>query len=515
MFEPLFADDLVVLKIARHEIMRIGHAFRFESMGHGMHQKLRRLLEDGHHQILGERASFEDTTTRVLIDRQFMVKDEKGDARSVVMTPWKCANRSSPLGIPKKNVMRWIEQKIGPCFWVSIDSIRKNLPIPCSECSECSWVSCYPISPTTRQWTIARLLLEGCSIKDDCQPLMYPNLKISYPYLPDTVSTEKQRRATLLRELTLLPYFSLPLRRACHQHGLYDFSDPASLVRVLRSLHPPPLPGLHSYTIPWLSFMAATTTDDAPDPPPVATVNRPALLTSLLERFRTEPDRHRSLFIDFETLQDAIYLVGILVVDTQDGHPVRHFYSFWSSDAYDANAEQHLMGRVHDFMRPLLEDPDKEAQVFYYAAERRFWKRSCQRHQWALDDPRTRLFDHAMDVFCLFRDTGILLRDAPNQKLKTIGHSLYQKQLVDVAFPKTSGVQNGEDSMRLARELYGSRPLCPIPMVPPLEHQWSPGDDPSTDPWLGGHGSPKFALWVYNRYDCEILHQIWEWVLSL
>ena len=148
-----------------------------------------------------------------------------------------------------------------------------------------------------------------------------------------------------------------------------------------------------------------------------------------------------AVYIDFETLDHRIYLCGVRVGNGP-------FHSLWSEDVHDARSEKDLLLRIHDLLRTY-----SPSGIYYYAAERSMWKTACQRHGFTLDDPITRLLDHAVDLYHVLRTCGVLIRGSPNLKLKSVGKALYRHGMVNVEFPN-AGIKDGSDSMTMAAELY-------------------------------------------------------------
>jgi hypothetical protein len=163
--------------------------------------------------------------------------------------------------------------------------------------------------------------------------------------------------------------------------------------------------------------------------------------------------------------------------------------------------------------------------VFYYAAERGFWKSACKRQGLALHDPLVGVLDHAIDLLVVLQQSRLFLRGAPNQKLKTIGAALLECGLIDLRFPQDAGVVNGEDSMSVSKIFYSSGGTQPastrvvrIPVPGPFLYPSSPTVDTSPSavaPFPRKAQEALHSLVVYNQYDCIILAEILRVLLSM
>lgn len=484
ILEPLFGDDLIVYTLAGDEILRMQHAFREESQSIGVRQVVQRLIrEGGGGDLRDEPASIPDPRTGAVVDTVGSLVD----GRPVILTPWSLRPVGRSLDAVKKRIMGWVETVFGiPCFWVSIQTVRRCLPISSSEIRlEPPTLMGHTDFPPLPRWRAVPLLLSGSVMRDDTLE-MYPNMKMSYPYLPSSVGAGKAAAAAEKNELSLLPYLTTDIRRRCHAAGITSYLDRRLPLLVSDATSN----GLRSFALPWLELMHSSC-------PRGYRVLRP----DRLHEFRQWSDSQRQgVYIDFETLEGGvIYLCG-LYDPNEDA-----FHSIWSRDPADPTAEKDLMLCLTDLLRTIF----RERPVFFYCAERNMWKTACRRQGMSMDNETTRLLDAATDVYAVMRSAGILIRDAPNLKLKTVGKALHRRGDTDVVFPETD-ITNGEDSMIMARELYRSSP--PQPSVHGVDYSVDRILDEPSD---RATNAPRWALWLYNRYDCMILAEIHRWIMSL
>lgn len=477
ILEPLFGDDLLVYTLAGEDMLRMQQAFRQESQSIGVRQAVRRLMrEGGGGDLWDEPVSITDPHTGAVVDTVGILPD----GRPVILTPWSLTPVGRSIDTVKKRIMHWVETVCGvPCFWVSIRTVRQCVPIGSSEIRLDR--AGHPEPPPISRWRAVPLLLSGSMMRDDA-PETYPNLKMSYPYLPSTVGAGKAAFAAEKNELSLLPYLTTDIRRRCHEAGIVSYLDR----RLLPILTENATAGLRGFALPWLDLLHSSC-------PNGYRVMRP----DRLEEFRRWSAHQRpGVYIDFETLEGSvIYLCGLY--DASSGV----FHSIWSRDPTDLTAENNLMR----YLVHLIDTAFRGRPVLFYCAERNMWKTACRRQGLSLDDEITRLLDGATDLYAVMRSSGILLREAPNLKLKTVGKALHRRGDTDVAFPETE-ITNGEDSMIMAQEMYRSAP--PRSLVEGVDHTVGEPSDHATN-------APRRALWLYNRYDCLILAEIQRWILSL
>ena len=377
---------------------------------------------------------------------------------------------------------------------------------------------------------------------------MRPDMKYKtnnrlYSFDVETQGRLQKMRGALAKkyhELTLLPYITTPARLRCRKNGFYDYTS-EGFQTYLRNHESDFHPGLKGFTLPWLSTLQVMT----PTTPWVVDRNRlQEALSSVLH--------DHWLFIDFETnnvprrnnndnddnddgLEQRIYMCGCYHVDwstTSGGTPTTNMRLLVSRDLNDPLAEL-------DLVQEIAAEIQKATHVFYYSAERGFWKTACiRRLGFSPSHPTTRLLDSAIDLLEIIRFSKLFLRDAPNQKLKTIGDALLRCHAVSLAFPP-SDISGGEDSMFVSKLFYQEL----HPLSHPEDNTVFVLDSPSylttaldanviktPDPWrikkffIDHHHHPEpsdtlvktcTSLVVYNQYDCIILAQILTFLLNI
>ena len=490
ILEPLFLEDMIMYEIGREAFRNLARTTRQELTGLGTVLKMVGLVRKGGVEI-GSSTKIKTATTIQRCDRTGIVIDIAGYTGDmpIIITPWALSavgKEEYRVDAHKIGIMKWVESTIGTrCFWVSMRSIREGTPIGSSEMDLRSIPD--PILPPQRMFTIMRLILEGSTMQEASRE-MYPYMKSSYAYVPGVVVSCKQTVGVEKHEISLLPYITTRIRRSCHERGVYDYMDP----RFLDMLETEHATGpIASFVIPWVRFMQGGEKKTAED---YYRVLRPDVFAGF--RAVVEEDQHEgreSIFIDFETLSGMIYLCGIYVSGTDE------FHSIWSSDACAPRAEKHLLEEVYRVVTRCFPD----ARIYFYHAERSMWKTSCGRHNISLHDPIAQLFDDAIDLCTVLRSSGVLVRHVPNYKLKSVGKGLFQHGKIQIDFPSDGGIENGEDSMTMARRLYGSHHGSGTTV-----HVIGPPVDATTN-------EPRRNLWVYNRYDCRVLHAIRDWLVSL
>lgn len=335
---------------------------------------------------------------------------------------------------------------------------------------------------------------------------------------------ERARVAKKYAEITLLPYITTDARRQCRKDGFYGYKTQGLdeyLVEKCdeRIFHR----GLHRYTIPWLGALQSSSE--------AAWGVDADRLGDILRSSGVDPTLpQRWLFIDFETnivrnrdsqeYEQRIYMCGCYRVDWDGGGWMTptptptstRMEILVSTDLESIEAEARLMEAAAAEFRAAT-------HVFYYAAERGFWKSACKRQGLSLHDPLVGVLDHAIDLLVVLQQSRLFLRGAPNQKLKTIGAALLECGLLDLQFPQDAGVVNGEDSMSVSKIFYSSggtqaesNHVSRIHLPGPFSYPASPTVDMSS-PVAFTHFPRKarealHSLVVYNQYDCIILAEI-------
>jgi hypothetical protein len=292
------------------------------------------------------------------------------------------------------------------------------------------------------------------------------------------------------KEISLIPYITIKIRRECHSQGVYEYMDP----RFLQILEKEYFfsSGISSFAIPWLRFMQ--------DTPHNYCVLHPDRLSRFQSTVKDDDNDGDALFVDFETLANVIYLCGMYSISRDDNNNDK-FHSLWSGDVDKLSAEKNLLLEIYRMKTTRF----PKARMYFYHAERNMWKTACARHNIPLTDPMARLFDDAIDLCTVLRSCGILIRDVPNYKLKSVGKGLYKLGFITVDFPSDSSIENGENSMMIARQLYNDTTTHSSSSIHISDDQ---------DPFIESNDARK-SLWVYNRYDCQVLYAIQDWLMKL
>ena len=344
------------------------------------------------------------------------------------------------------------------------------------------------------------------------------------------VLQERVRIAKKYAEITLLPYVTTETRRQCHRDGFYEYKAAGLEDYMVEKCEEKVFHhGLYRYTIPWLGTFQSS------DPHVSWTVNADRL-GDIMRSTGIDPELpQRWLFIDFETnivrldsepeYQQRIYMCGCYRVDwnpdTPGTSPTTRMDILLSTDLNSLEAESR-------WMEAAAAEFQKATHIFYYAAERGFWKSACKRQGLPLHHPLVGVLDHAIDLMTVIQQAQLFFREAPNQKLKTIGAAMQGCGLVPLEFPKDAGVVNGEDSMTVSKTFYSNGGTLPpdssndvvkITLPGPFSYPSSPTVDTSPVPFpkrLPSRARDALqSLVVYNQYDCIILAEITRVLLDL
>ena len=333
---------------------------------------------------------------------------------------------------------------------------------------------------------------------------------------------ERARVAKKYAEITLLPYITTDARRQCRKDGFYGYKaqglDEYLVEQCDRKIFHH---GLHRYTIPWLgAFQSSSEAAWGVDADRLGDILRSSGVDPTLPQ--------RWLFIDFETnivrnrdsqeYEQRIYMCGCYRVDWDGGGWMTPTPTSTRMEILVSTDLESLEAEAR-FMEAAAAEFRTATHIFYYAAERGFWKSACKRQGLSLHDPLVGVLDHAIDLLVVLQQSRLFLRDAPNQKLKTIGAALLGCGLLDLQFPQDAGVVNGEDSMSVSKIFYSSggtqaesNHVTRIHLSGPFTYPASPTVDMSSPVALTRF--PRKArealhsLVIYNQYDCIILAEI-------
>lgn len=284
-------------------------------------------------------------------------------------------------------------------------------------------------------------------------PYLYPNMKY-LEGLDDNGMTWKTEWAYHLRDITLLPYLQTKHREICSDF-IALWENPCLLKQI------PSLPKTMSVTI---SDMLELYFD--PDISKVMSIKNYDSILPMISFHR----RKINLFIDFETIDQKIYLIGIGKYDD------RNHYTFEYLMAKSLKDDD-LKILIEEFDRYLSELSSKITieKIFYWHAEITIIKTIHSKFEW----PIGRLLDYQwVDICRLFRETPILIRNCFNFKLKNIWKYLRQHGCINTNAPPND-CGNGLQSIDIAQQYYKNR-----------------------------NESLKEALISYNRFDCNVMYDI-------
>jgi hypothetical protein len=404
--------------------------------------------------------------------------EDDDDKNIYIVTPWELGT-TSPTPV-QTAMMKRIENNIhhhtkrSRIVWISSsilfhDGGSEDIPLITSTSSTFDDNDTDPVPDRDMENknlvnTVIRILLllynKTNVIRGD-EPVLLPHLKYTFTSLyfkmdretTTKIAEERTKKAKECFEISQLPYVAEKTRRFCHDHGYFHYND-AGFYGFLktnvenRNLHH----GLSRYTLPWLNFCETSPND-------IWQCDR-RYLKSMMAEFLDSTDETHYMFVDFETniypkenasgYENRIYLCGILHVHLIEGETTSRMESLWSGDPTDPRMELDLLYSI----QKSLSVPG--AKIFYYSAERGFWKGACQRHGIGMMDPLFRVFDKAYDLLKMVGSCKLLMKNAPNQKLKTLGKAMCQHGITDLKFPEE--ISGGEDSMAVSKLLYDRLP---------------------------------------------------------
>jgi len=453
-----------------------------------------------------------------------------------IPVPWTLRDLGEGIIEPLTNIqtamMRAVEQKLG------VDRVRWSSPKDISGFLRFEDVDLVKINKINIPKAIAAVSIMMETGERLCEDHLRPDLK----YKTDNcllrleerdahVLQERARIAKKYAEITLLPYVTTYARRQCHRDGFYEYRAAGLEDYMIEKCEEKVFHhGLYRYTIPWLGTFQSS------DPHISWTVNSDRL-GDIMRSTGIDPELpQRWLFIDFETnivrlespeneYQQRIYMCGCYRVDWNPDSPgtppTTRMDILLSTDLGSLEAEAR-------WMEAAAAEFEKATHIFYYAAERGFWKSACKRQGLPLHHPLVGVLDHAIDLMTVIQQAQLFFREAPNQKLKTIGAAMQGCGLVPLEFPKDAGVVNGEDSMTVSKTFYSNGGTLPpdssndvvkITLPGPFSYPSAPTVDTSPVPFpkrLPSRARDALqSLVVYNQYDCIILAEMVRVLLDL
>ena len=316
---------------------------------------------------------------------------------------------------------------------------------------ESSTMTCYSISEEESK-TYQRKISDDCRWLRNCtnpetvytlfppsHPNLYPNMKVSCKQ--PIYEKWKSNYAKELNEITLLWKCTTKQRECMHQKGIYSFMDPRFNIEDL---------------------MLKSQTDEE-------------ILQRMLSLYKNEnllidvpqeldfPKTKVDFFVDFETLNNVIYWIGVGIFDGQT-----YEYHEFVSRSPTCLEQQRIM---QDFVSFLKCFPSKT--VYYWYAEKRFWNRA--NHMNTVSIPLD--FDDWIDLWEVFSRTPVLIKNCFNFKLKTLAREMKKMNMISITCPEQCG--SGQDSLVVA------------------------------DRYFKHHSSEDYRiLQEYNYFDCRVMFEI-------
>lgn len=288
----------------------------------------------------------------------------------------------------------------------------------------------------------------------ELHPFLYPNMKYMEE-LDDKGIEWKTKWAYKLNEVTLLPSIKPCHRNICNNFELI-WKDPSLLEKM--KLYPK---GISETIKLMLTLHFDSSSAD------VFVGNRELFKQQCLDWHR----RKCCLFIDFETIGNQIYMIGIGRYDISNGFQ----YECLVSKSLSSTDLQELLDRFVAYLDGILLSIDK---IFYWYAETMFLRNSnliiadiLEKYNW-------------IDICSVFRKTPVLVRHCFNFKLKNIWKCMKEKKLIMTEQPPDECC-NGLQSVEIAKQFY-------------LSH------------------SEKLlqTLMSYNQFDCRVMYDILDYFKS-
>lgn len=272
---------------------------------------------------------------------------------------------------------------------------------------------------------------------NDLPPCLYPNMKVSSVCWDGA----KTKVAEAVGEITMLWYCNDQHRQLVAKKGIFSWKD--------ERLTPHDLGFTDSFKSDVLER--------------ILTVNRSQnetqwmVVSPSLSRVFPEilTENKRNLFIDFEYIEDVIYLIGVF--DSCDGT----YRSFWS-DRLDKESCQKLFQEFQEFLQGV-----GEYQCWYWYAEKK-----------AMEKASIVNIDVSLWFDLCEASKHTAMRGAFNFSLKSFVKAMHNEGKIPFSYTDLE-CQNGKSSIHVAQEYYETRDT-----------------------------TERDILERYNRYDCEAMWYI-------
>lgn len=151
--------------------------------------------------------------------------------------------------------------------------------------------------------------------------------------------------------------------------------------------------------------------------------------------------RHAYLYIDFETLDQKIYMIGIGHYDERQGFQYTCLVS-------KSESREDIQNLLNEFSMFLNEYPFTVDKIFYWYAETVFLKNAhgfdignvLEKYQW-------------VDLCSIFRNNPVIIKDCFNYKLKNIWKWMKKYDMIDTQSPPNDCC-NGGQSIEIAKQYF-------------------------------------------------------------
>lgn len=175
------------------------------------------------------------------------------------------------------------------------------------------------------------------------------------------------------------------------------------------------------------------------------------------------------IFLDFETLNDKIFLTGFYYNDGA-------FYKYIADNIKCIDSEIKLLNDFHNIYKKL-----GEPIILYWYADYGIYKRACTRNG---VDTIVEKFKW-IDMYKIFKENEIAVKDCYDYKLKKISNAMTKHNFINCV--NNSSCLNGTDAINHAKVLYDS----------------TTSDETKT--------KIQNSVIEYNRLDCLMIYEIFKY----
>lgn len=274
-------------------------------------------------------------------------------------------------------------------------------------------------------------------------PYLYPNMKMVCDN--PLYQKFKEEYAYRLGEITLLYRCHPQHRWIAHERGVYSFMDPNFDARML-----------------------VKSDIDIEIIHKSIELYRSSSQTHYISRNPCFPNTDNNFFIDFETLDNVIYMIGIGEWTLEHGYRYRSIVA----RAPTVKEQERIMMELKNHLSTFT-----TKTVYYWSAEQKFWNRANNMNHTKVEMS----FDDWIDLCRIFSQTPILIKNCFNFKLKPIAKEMKRMKMIDIECPELCS--SGYDSITIARRYY--------------RH----------------YTSEDFRiLEAYNHFDCTVMYEILEFL---